>query len=211
MSSTVAVSGRLTVFEIAPEMNGCTAPIILMWPMCEIARSPTATSNTGRCSSARSGRADDRAVLVDVRDDLLDLLVGVAERLERERHGPVDDRHLTAADELLELDEREVRLDAGRVAVHQEARSCPSARAPSPARCGSRAPRRRRPPRPTSCAPPRAAPCRRRPRRRSRRPRRGASASPRCAPRGSPRSDRTAPSPPRSAPSRGTRGRSSAP
>ena len=27
-SSTVAVSGRLTVFEIAPEMNGWTAPII---------------------------------------------------------------------------------------------------------------------------------------------------------------------------------------
>ncbi len=44
-----------TVFEIAPEMNGWTAPIILMWPMCEMARSPTATSNTGRCSSARCG------------------------------------------------------------------------------------------------------------------------------------------------------------
>ena len=29
-----------TVFEIAPEMNGWTAPIILMWPMCEIARPP---------------------------------------------------------------------------------------------------------------------------------------------------------------------------
>ena len=55
MSSTVAVCGRLTVLEIAPERNGCTAPIILMWPMCEIARSPTATSNTGRCSSARPG------------------------------------------------------------------------------------------------------------------------------------------------------------
>ena len=55
MSSTVALCGRLTVFEIAPLMNGWTAPIILMWPMCEIARSPTATSNTGRCSSFRSG------------------------------------------------------------------------------------------------------------------------------------------------------------
>ena len=55
MSSTVALLGRLTVFEIAPEMNGCTAPIILMWPMCEIARSPTATSNTGRCSSSSPG------------------------------------------------------------------------------------------------------------------------------------------------------------
>ena len=60
MSSTVALSGRFTVFEIAPEMNGCTAPIMRMWPMCEIARSPTATSNTGRCSSARPGAPDDR-------------------------------------------------------------------------------------------------------------------------------------------------------
>ena len=55
MSSTVADSGRLTVFEIAPEMNGWTAAIISMWPVCEIARSPTATSNTGRCSSFSSG------------------------------------------------------------------------------------------------------------------------------------------------------------
>ena len=55
MSSTVAVCGMLTVFEIAPERNGWTAPIILMWPMCEIARSPTATSKTGRCSAARPG------------------------------------------------------------------------------------------------------------------------------------------------------------
>ena len=120
MSSTVAVCGRLTVFEIAPEMNGWTAPIILMWPMCEIARSPTATSNTGRCSSARPGAPTIVLVLVDVRLDLLDLLVGVAERLQRQRHRAVDDRHLPAADQLLELDEREVGLDAGRVAVHQE-------------------------------------------------------------------------------------------
>ena len=32
MSSTLADSGRLTVFEIAPEMNGWTADIISMWP-----------------------------------------------------------------------------------------------------------------------------------------------------------------------------------
>ena len=68
----------------------------------------------------QAGRADDRAVLGQVGLDLLDLLLGVAERLQRQRHGAVDDRHLPAADELLELDQREVRLDAGRVAVHQE-------------------------------------------------------------------------------------------
>ena len=32
-SSTVISSGRFTVFEIAPEMNGWTAPIIFTWPM----------------------------------------------------------------------------------------------------------------------------------------------------------------------------------
>ena len=55
MSSTVAVCGRFTVLEMAPERNGWTAPIILMWPACEIARAPTATSNTGRCSAASPG------------------------------------------------------------------------------------------------------------------------------------------------------------
>ena len=46
MSSTVADSGRLTVLEIAPDMNGCTAAIIRTWPIGLIARSPIAQSNT---------------------------------------------------------------------------------------------------------------------------------------------------------------------
>ena len=75
MSSTDAVWGMFTVLEIAPLMNGCTAPIILMWPMCEIARSPTATSNTGQVLVVEAGGAHDGAVLVDVGDDLLDVLV----------------------------------------------------------------------------------------------------------------------------------------
>ena len=68
----------------------------------------------------QAGRADDRVVLVDVGLDLADLGLRVAERLERQVDRAVDDLHLAAADELLELDQREVRLDAGRVAVHQE-------------------------------------------------------------------------------------------
>ena len=32
MSLTVASFGRLTVFEIAPEMKGCTAATIFRWP-----------------------------------------------------------------------------------------------------------------------------------------------------------------------------------
>ena len=55
MSSTVTDSGRFTVFEIAPERNGCAAAIIFTWPIAAIARSPTATSNTDRCSSRRPG------------------------------------------------------------------------------------------------------------------------------------------------------------
>ena len=55
MSPTVAVFGRLTVLEIAPEMKGWTAPIILMWPMWLMARSPTATSKTDRWSGLRPG------------------------------------------------------------------------------------------------------------------------------------------------------------
>ena len=51
-SSTVAVSGRFTVFEIAPEMKGWTEPIILMWPMWWIVRTPfpglNAQSKTAR-------------------------------------------------------------------------------------------------------------------------------------------------------------------
>ena len=33
ISSTVHSSGMLMVFEIAPEMNGCTAAIMRMWPI----------------------------------------------------------------------------------------------------------------------------------------------------------------------------------
>ena len=33
MSATVASLGMLMVLLMAPEMNGCAAAIILMWPM----------------------------------------------------------------------------------------------------------------------------------------------------------------------------------
>ena len=48
-------------------------------------------------------------------------LAGVAHLAQRPRDRQVDDLHRAATDELLELHEREVRLDAGRVAVHHEA------------------------------------------------------------------------------------------
>ncbi len=47
--------------------------------------------------------------------------VGIAEHPQRLRHRLVDDLEVAAAGELLELDEGEVRLDAGGVAIHDEA------------------------------------------------------------------------------------------
>ena len=70
---------------------------------------------------AQAGGVDDVAVLGDVGDDRLDLLGLVAHLAQRARDGLVDDLHRAAADQLLELDQREVRLDAGGVAVHHEA------------------------------------------------------------------------------------------
>ena len=56
-----------------------------------------------------------------VGDDVGDLLLVVAERAQGLGHGAVDDLEIAAAGELLELDQREVGLDAGGVAIHDEA------------------------------------------------------------------------------------------
>ena len=68
-----------------------------------------------------AGRAFDGAGGVDVVDDAFDFGFLVAELEERAGDGVVDDLDHAAADELLVLDEREVGLDAGGVAVHHEA------------------------------------------------------------------------------------------
>ena len=66
-----------------------------------------------------------RLVQVAVADgiglDLGDLAFRIAERAQRVGHGAVDDLEVAAAGELLELDQGEVGLDAGRVAIHDEA------------------------------------------------------------------------------------------
>src|SRR5437016_11415970 len=66
-------------------------------------------------------RAFDGAGRVNVADDRVGLLVRVAELEQRGWHRLVDDLDHTAAHQLLVLDQRQVRLDAGRVAVHHEA------------------------------------------------------------------------------------------
>jgi hypothetical protein len=60
-------------------------------------------------------------MLGDVLGDRLDLLGLVAEVLQGAGHRLVDDLHGATADQLLELDQRQVRLDAGGVAVHHQA------------------------------------------------------------------------------------------
>src|SRR5208337_805560 len=61
------------------------------------------------------------AVLGDVLGDRLDLLVRVTEVLQRARHRLVDDLHGATADQLLELDQGQVGLDASGVTIHHEA------------------------------------------------------------------------------------------
>ena len=73
----------------------------------------------GRCVDAR--RVGKRAVTHCVGLDLGDLALAIAERAQRLWHGAVDDLPVAAAGELLELHQREVRLDARGVAVHDEA------------------------------------------------------------------------------------------
>ena len=53
--------------------------------------------------------------------DLGNLALAIAERAQRLGNGAVDDLEVAAAGQLLELHEREVRLDARRVAIHDEA------------------------------------------------------------------------------------------
>src|SRR6185437_9336963 len=53
--------------------------------------------------------------------DVGDLLLVIAERAQSLGHGAVDDLEIAPARELLELDQSEVGLDAGRVAIHDEA------------------------------------------------------------------------------------------
>ncbi len=63
----------------------------------------------------------DRAGSVDITDDRVDLRLGVAKLDERRRHRVVDDLDHAAANKLLVLHEREIRLNAGSIAIHHEA------------------------------------------------------------------------------------------
>lgn len=53
--------------------------------------------------------------------DLGNVRLAIAERTQRVRHSAVDDLEVAATGELLELHQREVGLDAGGVAIHDQA------------------------------------------------------------------------------------------
>ena len=66
-------------------------------------------------------RAFDRVVLIDVLDNRLDLRLVVTQLGQSQRHRAVDNLQHAAAGKLLVLHQGDVRLDAGRIAIHHEA------------------------------------------------------------------------------------------
>ena len=67
-----------------------------------------------------AGGAGERAAAHGVVDDALDRVFRIAERAQASRHHAVDDLEIAAASELLELHQREIGLDAGRIAIHHQ-------------------------------------------------------------------------------------------
>ncbi len=63
----------------------------------------------------------DVAVTDSIGFDFSNLAFRITERAECFRYSAIDDLEVTTASELLELHQRKIRLDAGRVAVHDEA------------------------------------------------------------------------------------------
>ena len=80
-----------------------------------------AQSKTGRCDSFSPGAPSIVSCSSMYSTIASTCARRVAEPLQRHRHRLVDDLHQPAADQLLVLDQRDVRLDAGGVAVHHEA------------------------------------------------------------------------------------------
>ncbi len=83
--------------------------------------SPMEQANTARWAGSSAGRPEDGLVLVDVGDDVGDGGLVVAQVAQGPGHGLVDDGHGAPADQLLGLDQAQVGLDAGGVAVHHQA------------------------------------------------------------------------------------------
>src|SRR6266404_3088171 len=111
MSSIVDSSGMLMVLEIAPERNGCAAAI----------RGSERAIEHGQMLCLEVRRAFGGAVLINVGDDLARLFRRIAKFYHCLGNSVVDDLDQAAAHKLFIFHEREVGLDAGRVAIHHEA------------------------------------------------------------------------------------------
>ena len=73
-----------------------------------------------QCRRVDRGRLRERAVTHRIGLDLRDIGLAIPKRAQRVRHRTVDDLEVPAAGELLEFHEREIGLDACRVAIHHE-------------------------------------------------------------------------------------------
>ncbi len=99
---------------------------------------PHRAGEHGQVLRRQVGSTDDGLVHVDVGDDLVHLVRRVAESGQGPGHRLVDDGHGAPADQLLGLDQPEIGLDAGGVAVHQQADGARWGPARWPASCARR-------------------------------------------------------------------------
>jgi len=125
MSAGVTSAGMFTVLLIAPDKNGLGgghhAAVSPPTNGPDAVRRLEGTIEDRQVLVGEGRGPFDRVVLVDVLDNRLDLRVVVAELRQGQRHGAVDDLQTAAAGKRLVLHQGDVRLDAGRIAVHHEA------------------------------------------------------------------------------------------
>ena len=96
---------------------------------------PLAFKRTG----VDAGRLVHVAVTGGIGLDFGNLAFRIAERAQGFRHRLIDDLEIAATGQLLELDQRKVRLDAGGVAIHNQADGAGRGEQRLPAHCDSRA------------------------------------------------------------------------
>ncbi len=116
----------LMVLLMAPERKGCAAAIIFRWPRQAMERPPPAASQRAiedrQMLGLEAGRAFDGASCDRCTKRSAKSPPGeYPRRMQRLRNGVVDDLDQAAADQLLVLHQRQIRLDAGGVAIHHEA------------------------------------------------------------------------------------------
>ena len=115
----------LTVLEMAPDRKGCTAAIMRRWPMGDMAAPPAL--GRGRRNRRRAGASPRRwgaPSRVPLRSSQASISsasgAAVSQAAQGLPHAAVDDPEHPAAHQALVLDQGDVRLHPGGVAVHHE-------------------------------------------------------------------------------------------